>query len=343
MQSSFLVIAHCQIASVISIHFLWRLAIFRIFFYAVSAFAVSGGSVYHAIVPMFKKQLQIIQRDFSKEFRKRYRLYLKKKKLANAPFTKKLFSELEQFLLRGGKRLRPFLLFLGADEISDSRLRTTDHQLKHGLWDMACGIELVHTGMLIHDDMMDGDSMRRGKAALHKIYGSSRAILLGDIAWSLGYDFMLQASLNKEKKEWAIREFLRAALFTGEGQALDIHFRSKTSVSKKELYEIYELKTARYSFVAPLIMGSALAGRQRYVPLYRKIGKNMGLLYQLQDDVADRKKEPESLLGKINLDVYKEKSALHKKILQDVMRVRFPEKNKNILAELTQFIHDGFG
>ena len=69
----------------------------------------------------------------------------------------------------------------------------------------------------------------------------------------------------------------------------------------------------------------------------------MGLLYQLQDDVADRKKEPESLLGKINLDVYKEKSALHKKILQDVMRVRFPEKNKNILAELTQFIHDGFG
>src|SRR3989338_4976224 len=132
---------------------------------------------------MLESELRFIQKQFSKEFRKRFRMRVKEK-FGKSPFTKKLFSVLEEFVLRGGKRIRPFFLFLGA-----------------GL-----------AGMLVHDDIMDKAFLRRGKPAIHRMLGSAHAIVLGDIAWSMGFDFLSEAPVNvpRRAKDAAVNEFVTA-------------------------------------------------------------------------------------------------------------------------------------
>lgn len=295
---------------------------------------------------MFESSLRAIQRGFQREFKKRFRSYIKERKLSNTPFTRGIFSAVEDFVLRPAKRIRPYLLFLAANQYatdlgSRHKIGTKNYKLYNTLWNFAIGIELVHSGMLMHDDIMDNDMFRRGKPAMHRILGTSQAINVGDLTWSLGYDFMLMVDAAVHKKESTIREFLRAALLTGEGQALDLQYNEKKRISKRELYTMYELKTVHYSVIAPMVMGAQLAGRDASIPIYRKIGKNMGLLFQLQDDILDEKSEKQSFMKKVAFDVKKEKAMLYKQIQRDIKKSgHLPPGTKRILEELAHFLYD---
>src|SRR3989344_8600828 len=179
---------------------------------------------------MLSHQLVLVQKGFEREFKERYRARVKEK-FGKSPFTKNLFLVLEEFVLRGGKRIRPFFLFLGAGLASARRIPA-------GFWDIAIGIELVHAGMLIHDDIMDKAFLRRGKPAIHRMLGSAHAIVLGDIAWSMGFDFLSEApvSVPRQAKDAAINEFVAASILVGEGQALDTEYLEKKRLSPAELY-----------------------------------------------------------------------------------------------------------
>src|SRR3989338_5746051 len=277
---------------------------------------------------MLESELRFIQKQFSKEFRKRFRT-LVKEKFGKSPFTKNLFSVLEEFVLRGGKRIRPFFLFLGA-------WLTGTRRIPAGFWDIAIGIELVHAGMLVHDDIMDKAFLRRGKPAIHRMLGSAHAIVLGDIAWSLGFDFLSEAPVNvpRRAKDAAVNEFVTASILVGEGQALDTEYLEKKRLSLAELYLMYYFKTATYSVEAPLVMGAHLAGAERLVPVYRAIGKKLGILFQLQDDIVDIKEDKKSFLKKITGNVKREKQKLYNIVVGDINRSPLDRPTKTLLLEV---------
>ena len=283
---------------------------------------------------MLESELRFIQKQFSKEFRKRFRMRVKEK-FGKSPFTKKLFSVLEEFVLRGGKRIRPFFLFLGAGLAGSRRIPA-------GFWDFAIGIELVHAGMLVHDDIMDKAFLRRGKPAIHRMLGSAHAIVLGDIAWSMGFDFLSEApvSVPRQAKDAAINEFVAASILVGEGQALDTEYLEKKRLSLAELYLMYYLKTATYSVEAPLVMGAHLAGAERLVPVYRAIGKKLGVLFQLQDDVMDIKEDKKSFLKKITSNVKREKQKLYNIVVGDINRSPLDRPTKTLLLEVADFFRE---
>ena len=282
---------------------------------------------------MLESKLRFIQKQFSKEFRKRFRTRIKKK-FGKSTFTKKLFLVLEEFVLRGGKRIRPFFLFLGAG-------LTGTRRIPAGFWDIAIGIELVHAGMLVHDDIMDKAFLRRGKPAIHRMLGSAHAIVLGDIAWSLGFDFLSEAPVNvpRRAKDAAVNEFVTASILVGEGQALDTEYLEKKRLSLAELYLMYYLKTATYSVEAPLVMGAHLAGAERLVPVYRAIGKKLGVLFQLQDDIMDIKEDKKSFLKKIKGDINLEKQKLYSAVSRDIDHSQLPPRTKILLREITDFFY----
>ena len=283
---------------------------------------------------MLESELRFIQKQFSKEFRKRFRMRVKEK-FGKSPFTKNLFSVLEEFVLRGGKRIRPFFLFLGAGLAGSRRIPA-------GFWDIAIGIELVHAGMLIHDDIMDKAFLRRGKSAIHRMLGSAHAIVLGDIAWSMGFDFLSEApvSVPRQAKDAAINEFVAASILVGEGQALDTEYHEKKRLSLAELYLMYYLKTATYSVEAPLVMGAHLAGAERLVPVYRAIGKKLGILFQLQDDVMGIKEDKKSFLKKITSNVKREKQKLYNIVVGDINRSPLDRPTKTLLLEVADFFRE---
>src|SRR3989338_6342737 len=282
---------------------------------------------------MLESELRFIQKQFSKEFRKRFRT-LVKEKFGKSPFTKNLFSVLEEFVLRGGKRIRPFFLFLGAG-------LTGTRRIPAGFWDIAIGIELVHAGMLVHDDIMDKAFLRRGKPAIHRMLGSAHAIVLGDIAWSLGFDFLSEAPVNvpRRAKDAAVNEFVTASILVGEGQALDTEYLEKKRLSLAELYLMYYLKTATYSVEAPLVMGAILGGKAHHQKVYRTIGKKLGILFQLQDDVMDIKEDKKSFLKKIKEDINLEKQKLYSAVSRDIDHSQLPPRTKILLREITDFFY----
>jgi len=282
---------------------------------------------------MLSHQLVLVQKGFEREFKERYRARVKEK-FGKSPFTKNLFSVLEEFVLRGGKRIRPFFLFLGAG-LADAR------RIPAGFWDFAIGIELVHAGMLIHDDIMDKAFLRRSKPAIHRMLGSAHAIVLGDIAWSMGFDFLHEAQLtvSNQVKSVAISEFVAASILVGEGQALDTEYLEKRRLSLKELYLMYYLKTATYSVEAPLVMGAILGGKAHHQKVYRTIGKKLGILFQLQDDILDIKEDKKSFIKKIKWDMNLEKQKLYKAISRDIDHSQLPPRTKILLREVTDFFY----
>ena len=282
---------------------------------------------------MLQEELNIIQKGFRVEFRGRYRARVKKK-FGKSVFTKKLFAVLEEFVLRGGKRIRPFFLLLGAGLVGK-------RPIPSGFWDMAIGIELVHAGMLINEDIMDKAFTRRGKPAIHRMLGSAHALVLGDMAWSMGFDFMHEAKLAVAQgaKNAAISEFVAASVLVGEGQALDTEYLERKHLTLNELRTMYWLKTATYSVEGPLVMGVMLGNKAHQQKIYRAIGRKLGILFQLQDDILDIKEDKKSFIKKITSDVRKEKERLYSGVLVDITRAPIPLDTKKLLHEVADFFY----
>lgn len=194
----------------------------------------------------------------------------------------------------GGKRLRPILTLLAAD--------LADVALEQAL-SIACGIEMIHTYSLIHDDLpaLDNDTLRRGKPTNHVVYGEAQAILAGDGLLTFAFEIMLQNALaykeNAFNQLWAISTVAKAAGVTGMvgGQVVDVALEG-TKASVQQLEYIHAHKTADL-FIGALLGGLLLGGPtdgQRDA-LYR-FGYHFGIMFQAIDDVLDTVENP--ALGK---------------------------------------------
>jgi geranylgeranyl diphosphate synthase type I len=160
--------------------------------------------------------------------------------------------EASRYLLdAGGKRLRPTVLLLVAESLTDADPQSVDYEsfptLSGGEIDVlsaATAIEVIQTFTLIHDDIMDDDALRRGVPAVHEEYDLSTAILAGDTLYSKAFEFLLSTGAEPDRSVAATRRLATTCTRICEGQSLDIEFEQRGAVTPDEYLEMVELKTA---------------------------------------------------------------------------------------------------
>jgi geranylgeranyl diphosphate synthase, type I len=181
----------------------------------------------------------------------------------------------------GGKRLRGTLVKLGFD------LARGDGVVNN----VAAAVEIFQTSLLIHDDIVDQSKSRRGRVTTYRKlggdhYGKSQALTLGDAGFFLGFNILLKSDFPPELKEKALRLFNDSLSSTSLGQLLDIEVPHSKEVLERDIMDIYYLKTAHYTFIGPLLLGASLGGgSDELVSLLEEFGKNLGIAFQIQDDI----------------------------------------------------------
>ena len=201
-----------------------------------------------------------------------------------------------------GKRVRPLLIYLVGDIYSIPLER---------LDSLALASEIIHTYSLVHDDLpcMDDDDLRRGQPTLHKKYSESTAVLAGDAMQSLAVQIILEdEKLSNELKVSIISLLVENIGYKGMilGQEQDISFEKK-SVSKEEIIQMNYLKTGlliEFCILAPLLIAEIEKNE------WNKIARNVGVAFQLIDDLLDLEESEENLGKATNKDLSKNKKNL---------------------------------
>lgn len=178
----------------------------------------------------------------------------------------------------GGKRLRPALCLITCEALrGDVR----------GALPFAAATEILHNFLLIHDDIEDGDTMRRDKPTLWVHVGVPNAINVADYLIARAYRLILDAPLAAEVNLRLASTFSMAFERTVEGQALDINLRGRTDVTIETYHRIVQLKTAYY-LALPWVGGAIVAGvDERAVDALWELGRCLGPAFQIRDDVID--------------------------------------------------------
>lgn len=209
---------------------------------------------------------------------------------------RKGISKLDEAMLyslkAGGKRLRPILLMATAEALGVKG---------YNYLPVACGLEMIHTYSLIHDDLpcMDNDDYRRGKLTNHKVFGEAMAVLAGDGLLTLAFEVMLeQKNVKPEALIETVREMAMCAGNFGMagGQVLDLEAEHK-EISAEELRTLHAAKTGAL-FIAAVRGGAHLAGaNDQELLALTKFADLLGLAFQITDDILDVTGD-EKILGK---------------------------------------------
>lgn len=197
--------------------------------------------------------------------------------LSYAQQPKDLYAPIQYTLSRGGKRLRPTLMLL-AYQLYKEDVSTILSQ--------AAALETYHNYTLLHDDVMDQATVRRGQPTVHEKWNTNVAILSGDAMLVVAYQYLIQ-SLPVEHIAEVQTLFTKTALEICEGQQYDMDFELRDDVQEEEYLEMIRLKTA-VLLAASLKIGAILGGATKAdaIALYQ-FGIYMGLAFQLKDDLLD--------------------------------------------------------
>ena len=208
-------------------------------------------------------------------------------------------------LLPGGKKVRSKILFdIGSIFEVD----------KKNILQVAAAVECIHAYSLIHDDLpcMDNDNLRRGKLTTHKKFSESTAILAGNSLLTIAFQILSEKRLNLDdhKKIELINLLSESSGHTGiaGGQFLDLSYE-KIKKNKKQIINMQIKKTGKlFSFccVAPIIM----SGKTKYLNKFTKIGNEIGLLFQIADDLIDLRGKTSSVGKKTKKDLKMGKATL---------------------------------
>jgi len=212
-----------------------------------------------------------------------------------------LYEASRHYPLAGGKRVRPFVVLTAAEAVGG------DPEL--ALYP-AAAVELLHNYSLVHDDIMDMDELRRGRPTVHKIWGINMAILAGDLLFSKVFEAISLTPVKPEKVVRILGVISRVSNELCEGQAMDIEFETLDEVSVEEYLEMIRGKTGALFEGSAVVGGIVGTDREDYVEALRRWGRNVGMAFQIWDDVLDLTAE-EGKLGKpVGSDIRKGKKTL---------------------------------
>lgn len=188
-----------------------------------------------------------------------------------------LYAPVSYVLSLGGKRIRPVLMLMAYNLYKEDVER---------IFNQATGIEVYHNYTLLHDDLMDKADRRRGKPTVHKVWNENTAVLSGDAMLVLAYQFMAEGC-PAELMEIVMSLFGQTALEICEGQQYDMEFETRNDVSEAEYLEMIRLKTS-VLLAASLKLGALLGGASAEdAGLLYDFGVNLGIAFQLKDDLLD--------------------------------------------------------
>lgn len=261
---------------------------------------------------------------------------------------KKLFENTQAFeanvieklseLTAQGKKMRGNLLCfayeLFAQDIHDS------------IYTAAAAIELIHAGLLIHDDIMDHDEMRRGlptiatqykKTAPQTVhdathYGNSLGICMGDISFFIAFELISRIKNDATGK--IISALSTELSLVGYAQMKDVHFGAlATPISLEEITHVYTHKTARYTFSLPLKIGALLAHAPEHdIKQLEKFGDAIGILFQIKDDEIGLFGDEAAIGKQIGSDITENKKTIYHHFLMQKTNAEEKKQLKNIFG-----------
>jgi geranylgeranyl diphosphate synthase type II len=245
---------------------------------------------------------------------------------------KNLYEPIRYLMGLGGKRIRPVMLMMAAELFDDDISKTLD---------VALAIEVFHNFTLVHDDIMDNAPLRRGKITVHEKWGVNTAILVGDVMMVETNKHLCKADAKVLKP--VLDTFNQTAQEVCEGQQLDMEFESRSNVSIAEYVDMIRKKTA-VLLGGAMKLGAIVAGAdEKSADLLYQFGENLGIAFQLQDDILDVYGNPEKFGKQVGGDIISNKKTfLHLKAKElvsanehDVLLGEY-ESNANKISAVTQ-------
>ncbi len=235
-------------------------------------------------------------------------------------------------IFAGGKRLRPILTLAAAEACGgdmESALAP------------ACATEIMHTYSLVHDDLpcMDDDDLRRGRPTSHKVFGEGMAVLTGDALLTQVFIVIAQTPVTKR---YSVKDYVREIAETGGskkligGQVLDLEGEGK-KLNKKDLVRIHEAKTAALLTCAVRLGGMTANATPVKLKALTSFGYNLGLAFQVIDDILDVTQTTEILGKTAGKDEAVEKSTYPAIIGLEQSRKEAARLTKKALSALEQF------
>ena len=195
-----------------------------------------------------------------------------------------LISQMSQYIINsGGKRIRPLLLLLCA--------RATNYKGDYH-HSMAVVIELIHTATLLHDDVVDNSSTRRGHETANELWGNAPSVLVGDFLYSRAFEIMVEPNSMQIMKILS-----KATNQISEGEVLQLLNIKNANVSRSEYFEVIERKTACLFKAACQIAGILSESNKNIIDGLGSFGMHLGNAFQIIDDTLDYESDP-SAIGK---------------------------------------------
>ena len=205
-------------------------------------------------------------------------------------YTESEFKEPLKYALGGGKRIRPIILLLASEcvgEIDDNTFAA------------ACAIEFLHTESVIHDDIIDNETIRRQKDPFHIKYGYNTSVLTGDFV--LGLILNIASRINNPR---VTKNLATTAMMMSEGEVIESRLEASEDVTFDDYLKVIEYKTATAFETASRLGAIISGGTEEEIESLADYGKNIGIAYQIRDDLLDWQNEDKlfNLLIKKSLD-----------------------------------------
>ena len=187
------------------------------------------------------------------------------------------FKEPLKYALDGGKRIRPIILLLASEcvgEIDDNTFAA------------ACAIEFLHTESVIHDDIIDNETLRRQKDPFHIKYGYNTSVLTGDFV--LGLILNIASRINNPR---VTKNLATTAMMMSEGEVIEGRLEASEDVTFDDYLKVIEYKTATAFETASRLGAIISGGSEEEIESLADYGKNIGIAYQIRDDLLDWQNE----------------------------------------------------
>ncbi len=237
---------------------------------------------------------------------------------------KESYQPISYMMALGGKRLRPVLVLMGCQMFDEDINKAID---------AAHAMEVFHNFTLVHDDIMDKADIRRGQETIYKKWNTPVAILCGDLMMIKAMELVCKTKSNN--LNLLLNIFNKTAIQVCEGQQIDVNFENTETVTHNEYIEMISLKTS-VLLAASLQIGALIGGAESHeAELLYNFGKNIGIAFQIQDDILDCFGETEKIGKKIGGDII-----LNKKTLLFIQLKEACKQHKDDAKLLQELLHE---